>query len=73
MKDYLVIYEQAEDGGWGAHSPDVDGVFALGQTRAEVESRMAEALAAHLAHLHESGRPAQSAHRRRPCRGLAGV
>ena len=62
MKDYLVIYEQAEDGGWGAHSPDVDGVFALGQTRAEVESRMAEALGAHIAHLRESGRPVPDPH-----------
>ena len=49
MKDYLVIYEQAPDGGWGAHSPDVEGVFALGETRSEVEARIAEALAAHLA------------------------
>jgi predicted RNase H-like HicB family nuclease len=57
MKQYLVIYEQADDGGWGAHSPDVDGVFALGETREEVESRMAEALAAHLGHLRETGRP----------------
>jgi predicted RNase H-like HicB family nuclease len=48
MKDYLVIYEQAQDGGWGAHSPDVDGVFALGATRAEAEERTAEALTAHL-------------------------
>ncbi len=56
MKDYLVIYEQAEDGAWGAHSPDVDGAFALGRTLDEVEARMAEALAAHLAHLRESGR-----------------
>jgi predicted RNase H-like HicB family nuclease len=48
MKRYLVIYEQADDGGWGAHSPDVEGVFALGSTRGEVEERMAEALAAHL-------------------------
>ena len=55
MKDYLVIYEQAEDGGWGAHSPDVEGVFALGSTRDEVESRMAEALAAHIALLREHG------------------
>jgi hypothetical protein len=43
LKDYLIIYEHAEDGAWGAHSPDVDGVFALGQARREVESRMAEA------------------------------
>jgi predicted RNase H-like HicB family nuclease len=55
MKDYLVIYEQGEDGGWGAHSPDVDGVFALGSTREEVEARMGEALAAHIALLRERG------------------
>ena len=57
MKDYLVIFEQADDGGWGAHAPDVDGVFALGATRGEVEARMAEALAAHLSHLREEGLP----------------
>jgi predicted RNase H-like HicB family nuclease len=62
MKNYLVIYEQAEDGGWGAHSPDVEGVFALGETRAEVEERMAEALTAHLAFLRESGRPVPDPH-----------
>ncbi len=62
MRDYLVIYEQAEDGAWGAHIPDVDGVFALGVTRAEVESRMAEALEAHLAHLRDSGRPVPDPH-----------
>jgi predicted RNase H-like HicB family nuclease len=55
VKEYLVIYEQAEDGGWGAHSPDVDGVFALGTSREEVEQRMAEALAAHLQFLRERG------------------
>lgn len=57
MKDYLVIYEQAEDGGWGAHSPDVEGVFALGRTREEVEARMAEALAACFELLREEGKP----------------
>ena len=57
MKEYLVVYEQAEDGGWGAHSPDVEGVFALGATREEVERRMAEALAAHLEHLRDRGQP----------------
>ena len=55
MTDYLVVYEQAEDGAWGAHSPGVDGVFALGSTRVEVEERMAEALAAHVAYLREQG------------------
>lgn len=62
MKDYLVIYEQADDGGWGAHSPDVEGVFALGSTRSEVEARMAEALEAHLGHLREAGRPIPDPH-----------
>ena len=57
MKQYLVIYERGEDGGWGAHSPDVEGVFALGSTREEVESRMLEALTAHLELLREEGRP----------------
>ncbi len=54
MKDYLVVYEQAEDGAWGAHSPDVEGVYALGRTREEVEARIAEALAAHLEYLRET-------------------
>ena len=62
MKSYLVIYEQAEDGGWGAHSPDVDGVFAVGQTREEAEARMTEALSAHLAYLREHGEPVPEPH-----------
>jgi predicted RNase H-like HicB family nuclease len=62
MTYYLVIYEQAEDGGWCAHSPDVDGVFAVGETREEVEARMAEALSAHLSYLRESGRPVPQPH-----------
>ena len=57
MKDYLVIYEVAQDGSWGAHSPDVDGVFALGVSRDEVEARMREALSGHLAYLRERGKP----------------
>jgi len=57
MSSYLVIYEQAEGGGWGAYSPDVEGVVAVGQTREEVEARISEALSAHLVCLRESGRP----------------
>jgi predicted RNase H-like HicB family nuclease len=62
MKRYLVIYERADDGGWGAHSPDVEGVFALGSSREEVEQRMSEALAAHLAFLRERGDPLPEPH-----------
>jgi len=62
VKNYLVIYEQAEDGGWGAHSPDIEGVFALGRTREEVEARMGEALATHLEHLREEGQPIPEPH-----------
>jgi predicted RNase H-like HicB family nuclease len=40
----------------------VDGVFAVGATRDEAESRMAEALAAHLAYLRDSGRPIPEPH-----------
>jgi predicted RNase H-like HicB family nuclease len=62
MKDYLVIYEQSEDGAWGAHTPDVDGVVALGATRSEVETGIKEALAAHLTYLREEGLPVPEPH-----------
>ena len=44
MSEYVVIYEQAEDGGWGAYIPDLPGVVALGSTRPEVAERIQEAL-----------------------------
>jgi predicted RNase H-like HicB family nuclease len=30
MSEYVAIYEQSEDGGWGAYIPDLPGVVALG-------------------------------------------
>ena len=62
MKDYLVIYEQSEDGAWGAHTPDVDGVVALGATKDEVEAGIKDALSAHLAYLREEGLPVPEPH-----------
>jgi predicted RNase H-like HicB family nuclease len=47
MSEYVVIYEQAEDGAWGAYIPDLPGVVALGATRSEVAERIQEALAAY--------------------------
>lgn len=47
MSDYLVIFERAEDGGWGAYLPDLPGVVALGATRDEVSERIQEAVGAY--------------------------
>jgi predicted RNase H-like HicB family nuclease len=57
MTKYLVIYEQGDDGAWGAYSPDLEGAFALGRTRAEVEARMHEAVAAYVDVMREDGLP----------------
>lgn len=44
MSEYVVIYEQADDGGWGAYLPDLPGVVALGATCEEAAERIQEAL-----------------------------
>ncbi len=55
MSDYVVIYEQAEDGAWGAYMPDLPGVVALASTRAEVAARIQEAFAAYADDIHQRG------------------
>ncbi len=55
MSEYVVIYEQAGDGEWGAYLPDVPGVIALGATREEVTAGIKEALAAYAEDLSERG------------------
>jgi predicted RNase H-like HicB family nuclease len=47
MSAYVVIFERADDGGWGAYLPDLPGVVALGATRDEVADRVQEALDAY--------------------------
>lgn len=51
----MVIYEQAEDGEWGAYLPDLTGVVALGATREEVTIGIEEALGAYAEDLAERG------------------
>lgn len=64
MTEYHVIYETAEDGGWGAHSPDVPGsCIACGESRAEVERLMREAVAFHMEGLREAGTPVPDSYR----------
>jgi predicted RNase H-like HicB family nuclease len=62
MSDYVVIYEQAEDGGWGAYLPDLPGVVALGTTRAEVTERIREALTTYAEDLRQRGRSLPAPH-----------
>jgi predicted RNase H-like HicB family nuclease len=62
MTEYLVIYETAEDGGWGAYSPDLPGCVATGQSQAEVEQLMREAIPMHLELMREAGEPIPEPH-----------
>ena len=62
MSEYVVIYEQADDGGWGAYVPDLPGVVALGATRPEVAERIQEAFSAYAEDLHERGVPLPDPH-----------
>jgi predicted RNase H-like HicB family nuclease len=56
MRNYAVIYEKGDEG-WGAYSPDLPGVYALGESREQVESRMREAIPAYLEFLQECDLP----------------
>jgi predicted RNase H-like HicB family nuclease len=61
MSEYVVIYEQAEDGGWGAYLPDLPGVVALGDSRRQVEERISEAVTIYLEEAGEAGLPREPA------------
>lgn len=56
MNEYVVIFEQADDGGWGAYLPDLPGVVALGSSREQVGTRIQEALDAYGRELRRLGR-----------------
>ena len=62
MSEYVVIYEEAEDGAWGAYLPDLPGVVALGSDRAEVSERLKEALTAYTDDLRERGEELPAPH-----------
>ena len=62
MSEYVVVFERADDGGWGAYIPDLPGVVALGTSRAEVAQRIQESLTAYAEDLRERGRPLPNPH-----------
>jgi predicted RNase H-like HicB family nuclease len=56
MTEYAVIYEQGATS-WGAWVPDLPGCVAAGETRAEAEELIREAIEAHIENLREHGEP----------------
>ena len=61
MREYVVIYEQSADGGWGAYVPDLPGLGVVGETLAEAETLIAEGIAFHVEGLVEDGLPIPAA------------
>jgi len=57
MREYTVIYERADDGGWGAYVPDLPGLGVVGDTREEAHQLIVEGIALHIAGLKEDGLP----------------
>ena len=53
--EYAVVYEQGPKN-YSAYVPDLPGCIATGRTRASVERRIREAIAMHLAAMHEQGK-----------------
>jgi len=57
MHEYLVIFEQGKDGGWGAYAPDLPGLGVVGETREEAEEFIRKGISMHIAGLREDGLP----------------
>ena len=56
MAEYVVVIEQ-EGEAWGAYVPDLPGCVAVGRSRDEVETLIADAIPLHIASLREHGEP----------------
>jgi len=56
MHRFLIVIEKA-NGNYSAYSPDLPGCVATGETRAEVEQNMYEAIELHIRGLAEDGLP----------------
>jgi predicted RNase H-like HicB family nuclease len=57
VSTYAIIVERADDGGYGAWSPDLPGCVALGNTPEETVREMREAIRGHLQVMRELGEP----------------
>jgi predicted RNase H-like HicB family nuclease len=57
MTAYLVVLEQAPDGGWGAYVPDLPGCTSWGETRDDAARHVREAIEGHIRVLELDGDP----------------
>lgn len=55
MSGYVVVFEGDDRSGFSAYSPDLPGVVAAGDTRAETEALMRQAMVEHIAMLRDLG------------------
>jgi predicted RNase H-like HicB family nuclease len=55
MREYIVIYEQGDDGGWGAYAPDLPGLGVVGDSFEDAEKLIREGIEIHIAGLKEFG------------------
>lgn len=62
MTGYAIIIEGADDGGYGAWSPDLPGCVALGDTEDETLSEMKDAIQHHLDAMRDHGEPIPEPH-----------
>ncbi len=57
MKQYVVVIERGDKGGYGAYVPDLPGCVAVAKTDAEVRKLIREAMELHLRSMREDGDP----------------
>lgn len=57
MTSFAVVIQRADDGGYGAWSPDLPGVVAVAGTEADVLNEMRRAVEFHLEGLRAEGQP----------------
>jgi predicted RNase H-like HicB family nuclease len=56
-REYLVLYETAEDGSVSAHVPDLPIILAAGSNQDEARQSVREAIEVYLEELNEAGQP----------------
>lgn len=59
MKEYVVIYEQGDEGeeNWGAYVPDLPGCISTGETLEDAQGNIRQAIQLHLEGLKAEGLP----------------